>query len=130
MDQSELQQTYRPNGWTIAQVVNECADSHMNSFVRFKLALTEDIPTIKPYFENLWAELPDSRNYPIEDALKILEGLHTKWVFLLKSLTDDELNKEFIHPDSSDKISLKTNIGIYAWHGEHHLAHIQNVKKM
>ena len=124
LSNTDLQRTYRPNGWTIAQVVNHCADSHMNSFIRFKLALTEDSPTIKPYFEDRWAELPDSNNYPTEDALKILEGLHTKWVFLLRSLSEEEWDKEFVHPESGITISLKTNLGIYAWHCEHHLAHI------
>jgi len=78
LTESQLQRQYRPNGWSIRQVVNHCADSHMNSFIRFKLALTEETPTIKPYLENLWAELPDSKNYPIESSLKILEGLHKR----------------------------------------------------
>jgi len=126
---TDLQRTYRPNGWTIAQVVNHCADSHMNSFIRFKLALTEDSPKIKPYFEDHWAELVDSKNYPIDDALKILEGLHAKWVYLLRSLSDKELDKEFVHPESGERISLKRNMGIYAWHCNHHLAHVMNAKR-
>jgi len=130
LSNADLQKTYRPNGWTIAQVINHCADSHMNSFIRFKLALTEDSPTIKPYFEDRWAELPDSNNYPIDDALKILESLHAKWVYLLRSLSEEALNKEFIHPESEERISLKRNIGIYAWHCEHHLAHVVNAKKI
>lgn len=130
LSNTDLQKTYRPNGWTIAQVVNHCSDSHMNSFIRFKLALTENSPTIKPYFEDRWAELRDSINYPIDNALKILEGLHTKWVFLLRNLSEEELNKEFIHPESGEKISLKRNIGIYAWHCEHHLAHVVSAKKL
>lgn len=125
----ELEKQYRPNGWTIRQVVHHCADSHMNSLIRFKLALTENIPTIKPYSENLWAELSDTKKYPIESALKLLEGLHEKWVYLLKNLNDSELEKEFLHPENEEKITLKTNIGIYAWHCEHHLAHIINAKK-
>ena len=126
----DLQKRYRPEGWTIAQVVHHCVDSHMNSFIRFKLALTEDTPIIKIYYEDRWAELYDSKNYPIDDALKILEGLHAKWVYLLRSLSDEELNKEFIHPESDEKVSLKTNLGIYAWHCQHHLAHIVNAKKL
>lgn len=129
LSNTDLQRSYRPNGWTIAQVVNHCADSHMNSFIRFKLALTEDSPIIKPYFEDRWAELPDSNNYLTEDALKILEGLHTKWVFLLRSLSEEEWDKEFIHPESGKTISLKNNLGIYAWHCEHHLAHTVIAKK-
>lgn len=124
----ELEKQYRPKGWTIRQVVNHCADSHMNSFIRFKLALTEETPTIKPYLENLWAELPDSKIYPIEGSLKILEGVHERWVYLLKSLTDSDLNREFRHPETNALISVKTSIGVYAWHGEHHLAHIVEAK--
>lgn len=100
----------------------------MNSLIRFKLALTEDTPIIKPYFEDSWAELSDSKIYNLEDSLKLLEGLHAKWVSLLKSLTVEELNREFIHPESGKRISLKTNLGIYAWHCEHHLAHIRIAK--
>lgn len=125
----ELQKQYRPNGWTITQVVNHCADSHMNSFIRFKLALTEETPIIKPYFESLWAELPDSKDYPINDSLKLLEGLHARWINLLKTLTETDLKRAFIHPETQERISLKTNIGIYAWHCEHHLAHIKNAKQ-
>lgn len=125
----ELEKQYRPDGWTIKQVVNHCADSHMNSLIRFKLALTEETPTIKPYFENLWAELPDSKNYPIDDSLKILTGLHARWVNLLKNIHEDDLEKEFLHPETKEKVSLKTNIGIYAWHCEHHLAHITIAKQ-
>ncbi|WP_270088900.1 YfiT family bacillithiol transferase [Sphingobacterium sp. SYP-B4668] len=125
----ELEKQYRPNGWTIKQIVHHCADSHMNCLIRFKLALTEDTPTIKPYFENLWAELSDSQNYPIQSSLKILEGLHERWTNLLRGLSDSDLEKEFLHPETSRRISLKTNIGIYAWHCGHHLTHIINAKQ-
>lgn len=128
MSETELEKQYRPGGWTIRQVVNHCADSHMNSLIRFKLALTEEIPMIKPYFENLWAELSDSRQISIDSSLKILEGLHVRWVNLLRSLKENDLDKEFFHPESKEKISLKHNIGIYAWHCEHHLADIKNAK--
>lgn len=128
LDVADLQKNYRPDGWTIMQVVNHCADSHMNSMMRFKLALTEDTPTIKPYLENLWAELSDSKGFPIESALKILEGLHERWVHLLKGLSEQDLERQFIHPESNALISIKTNIGIYAWHCEHHLAHVKNAK--
>lgn len=126
LSDAELERRYRPGGWTIRQVVNHCADSHINSFIRFKLAATEDNPTIKPYHEDLWAELPDSKNYPIADALKILEGVHARWVHLIRSLED--LDRTFFHPDSGETVSLKTTIGLYAWHGEHHLAHIRRAK--
>ncbi|MFD2598562.1 YfiT family bacillithiol transferase [Sphingobacterium corticis] len=129
LTKEELAKQYRPNGWTISQVVNHCADSHMNSFIRFKLTLTENTPTIKPYFENVWAELSDSKYYPVRSSLLILEGLHERWVNLMESLSDEDLEKEFLHPENKEKISLKTNIGIYAWHCEHHLAHIVNAKQ-
>ncbi len=128
LNEKELKKQYRPNGWTIKQVVNHCADSHMNSLVRFKLTLTENTPVIKPYLENLWAELPDSKDFPIESSLKILEGIHERWSYLLKSLSETQLEKEFKHPESNEFISLKINIGIYAWHCEHHLQHIINAK--
>lgn len=129
LKEEEFEKQYRPNGWTIKQVVNHCADSHMNSLIRFKLALTEETPTIKPYLQNLWAEMPDSKDYPIADSLKILEGLHARWTNLLKNLTEHDWEKEFFHPETKDKIALKTNIGIYAWHCEHHLAHVKNAKQ-
>ncbi|MCR8666976.1 putative metal-dependent hydrolase [Aestuariibaculum sp. M13] len=125
---SDLKKTYRPNGWNIMQVVHHCADSHMNSFIRCKLALTEETPTIKPYHENLWAELPDANNPSIESSLIILEGLHQRWTFLLDSLNASDLNKSYFHPESQSYVNLKTNIGIYAWHCEHHLAHIKIAK--
>lgn len=127
--EKELNKTYRPNGWTIKQVINHCADSHMNSIIRFKLVLTEETPIVKPYFENLWAELSDSKDFQIESSLKILEGLHERWTELLKNLNETDLEKAFIHPETQEKINLKTNIGIYAWHCEHHLAHIKNAKR-
>lgn len=129
LDENDLNLRYRPKGWTITQVVHHCADSHINSYVRFKLALTENLPTIKPYEESLWAELPDSKLSPFV-SLKLLEALHEKWVFILKSLSDEDLNKEFIHPEQSEKISLKENILIYSWHCQHHLAHIRQAKEL
>ena len=128
LNEEILQKTYRPNGWTIKQVVHHCADSHMNSFIRFKLALTEENPTIKPYQENLWAELPDVLESSIYSSLQILEGLHNRWTQLLENLTEEDLNKSFQHPETGKKISLKLNIGIYSWHCRHHLAHIINAK--
>ena len=129
LDEQDLQLRYRPGGWTISQVVHHCADSHINSYVRFKLALTENIPTIKPYEESLWAELPDKQLSPFV-YLKLLEALHERWVYILKSLSEEDLNKEFIHPEQSEKISLKENILIYSWHCRHHLAHIRQAKEL
>lgn len=125
----ELKKTYRPDGWTIQQIVHHCADSHINSFIRFKLTLTENTPTIKPYFENLWAELPESNEFPIESSLKILQGIHQRWAYLLKNISQTDLDKQFKHPETNELINLKTNIGIYAWHCKHHLTHIKNAKK-
>ncbi|BAU26050.1 DinB family protein [Aneurinibacillus soli] len=121
----QLDTPYRDGGWTIRQVVHHVADSHMNAYIRFKLALTENRPTIKPYDEGLWAELSDSK-LPVAISLKLIEALHTKWAALLSNLTESDLKKEFIHPDSG-VITVERNIGIYAWHGKHHLAHIQRL---
>lgn len=126
----QLGAQYRPNGWTIRQVVNHCADSHINGFVRFKLTLTEEKPIVKPYFEERWAELIDSKAIPIEPALKMLEGLHQRWTILLKSLKEEQLKRSFIHPENEREISLEETISLYAWHGNHHLAHITTLKKI
>lgn len=122
---SDLAQTYRPGGWTAAQVIHHCADSHMNSVIRFKLALTEDVPTIRPYYEDRWAELADSRTTEVQNSIQFLIHLHFRWVVLLRSLNEADLKREFIHPEDDQKVSLAENIGIYAWHCRHHLAHIR-----
>lgn len=125
----QLDTQYRPQGWTIRQVVHHCADSHMNSFIRFKLALTEDNPTIKPYYEDRWAELPDCKNYEIESSLQLLEGLHKRWSKLLRNISDKDFERTFIHPENNKQTSIAENIGIYAWHCNHHMAHIEGLKK-
>lgn len=119
----ELDKPYRVNGWTIRQVVHHIADSHMNAFIRFKLALTEDNPTIKPYDQEEWAKSAEYK-LPIEASLKIIESLHDRWSFLLQSLSEAQLKRTFHHPDSG-LVPVERNIGIYAWHGNHHLAHIK-----
>lgn len=121
----ELNWIYRPQGWNIKQVVHHCADSHMNSLIRFKLALTEDVPTIKPYEEQLWAELADGGSNDISPSLQLIEGLHNRWVVLLKSFGEKELKRQFIHPANKKTLSLDETIGTYAWHCNHHLAHIK-----
>ncbi|WP_218096134.1 YfiT family bacillithiol transferase [Paenibacillus solanacearum] len=121
---AQLDTPYRPGGWTVRQVVHHLADSHMNSVVRFKLALTEEQPTIKPYREEAWAELPDTLHAPVELSLALLDALHARWALLLGALTETELLRTFRHPDSG-VVPLYENIGIYAWHGRHHLAHIR-----
>lgn len=129
LSDEQLDTVYRPGGWTIRQVVNHCADSHMNSLMRFKLALTEDEPEIKPYFEDRWAELEDSKNMNIDAALKMLEGIHERWTVLLRSLSKDQLSRTFIHPEHGMKFRLDENIAVYTWHCDHHLAHIKELKK-
>lgn len=121
----ELDKRYRADGWTIEQLVHHCADSHMNSYIRFKLALTEDTPEIRPYYEDRWAALSDYKQHQIEDSLVLITVLHKKWVAMLKSLTPAQLQRTFKHPESKQVFSLEENIGIYAWHCEHHLKHIQ-----
>ena len=124
----QLEASYRPNGWTIRQLVHHCADSHMNSFIRIKLALTEDRPKVKPYSENRWAELTDVTNTPVKASLQIIEGVHLRWVTLLKSLSEEQMNKCFIHPEHGIEFTIMKTIGLYAWHGNHHLAHIRLAK--
>ena len=121
----ELNWVYRPKGWNIKQVVHHCADSHINSFIRFKLALTEDVPAIKPYEEQLWAELADGNADDISFSIQIIEGVHARWVLLLKSLGERELKRQFFHPANLKISSLEETIGVYAWHCNHHLKHIE-----
>ena len=125
----QLDTPYRQGGWTVRQVVHHCADSHMNSLMRFKLTLTEENPTIKPYLQDRWVELPDSKNAPIESSLKMLEGIHERWSILLNSFTEADLHKTFSHPEHGRGFRLDDTIGSYAWHCNHHLAHITELKK-
>jgi hypothetical protein len=127
LSDSQLDTPYRPDGWTIRQVVHHVADSHMNSYIRFKLALTEDLPTIKPYDEAKWAKLSDSVYLPVEISLQLLDTLHLRWVDVLRSITVEAFNRSFIHPESGETLLAK-NLGIYAWHGNHHIAHITNLR--
>lgn len=120
----DLEKTYRPGGWTATQVINHCADSHMNAFVRFKLALTEDHPTIKPYAEAKWAELPDAKTFPAAVSIQLLEALHARWTALLQSLDDAQWNAGFIHPEHGGELKLYETVSLYAWHCEHHFAHL------
>ncbi|WP_283637205.1 YfiT family bacillithiol transferase [Aquaticitalea lipolytica] len=121
----QLHWPYRPNGWNIKQVVHHCADSHMNSIIRFKLALTEDSPTIRPYYEDRWATLVDGNDNNLENTLLLLKGLHAKLGILLRSITKEQMAREFIHPEHGRRFRLDETIGIYAWHSNHHLAHIK-----
>jgi len=129
LKEEQLNTPYRPEGWTVRQVIHHLADSHMNSFIRIKLALTENNPVIKPYYEKRWAELPDSLNFPIASSLAIVEGVHERWGYLLEQLTEEDLKKTFIHPGINKEFTIKESIGTYAWHGNHHLAHITHLKE-
>ena len=123
LSEPQLDTRYRPGGWTLRQVVHHLADSHLNSIIRFKWALTEERPTIKPYFEDRWAELADYQG-PVEGSLALLEALHARWVVLLRSLGPDQLRRAFHHPELGADVPLDRNVGLYAWHGRHHLAHV------
>lgn len=125
LSQEQLLWAYRPEGWTVHQVIHHCADSHMNAIIRFKLALTEDNPTIKPYREDLWAKLDDTVNLPIEHSLQILNGLHRRWEQVLKAISNEDLQRTFIHPEQNEKITIAQNIAQYDWHCRHHLGHIR-----
>lgn len=127
LSEDQLNLTYREGGWTLRQVVHHVADSHINAYTRFKLALTEDNPTIRPYFEDRWAELQDFRA-DIQVSLTLLEALHQRWVILLKSLSEADYERTFQHPESGKTTSLAYNLGTYAWHGNHHLAHITSLR--
>jgi len=123
----QLDTPYREGGWTIRQVVHHLADSHINSFVRFKLALTEDEPTVRDYDEKQWAETVDATDAPLDVSLDLLESLHKRWIFLLESLTANEFQKKFRHPERG-LMTLDTNLQLYAWHGRHHVAHIEALR--
>ena len=117
--------SYREGGWTVQQIVHHLADSHMNAFIRFKLALTEEKPVIKPYSEALWAEMPDATDHSVDDSLQIITGLHRRWVKLLQSMDQNQFMRPLHHPGSGKDYALWEMLAIYSWHCEHHLAHIR-----
>ena len=125
---AQLDTPYRPAGWSVRQVVHHVPDSHLNSYVRFKLALTEDEPTIKPYAEDRWAELADTKATPVEVSLTLLDSLHDRWVRLLRSLTPEEWKRTFRHPDLG-AMTLEKTLALYAWHGRHHVGHITTLRE-
>ena len=128
LSSEDRERVYRPGGWTIRQLVHHIGDSHMNCLIRFKWAMTEDKPVIKPYHEDRWAELEDYRTTPIPLALDFVETVHRRLSALLRSLSDSDLKKQFHHPEYKTDVALGPNIGQYAWHGRHHLAHIALAK--
>ena len=123
----QIDTPYREGGWTVRQVVHHVPDSHMNSYVRYRLALTEDEPTIRPYKEDLWAELEDARHAPLELSLALLDALHQRWVLLLKSIAPEDWGRAMVHPERG-RVTLENNLAIYAWHGRHHVAHIASLR--
>lgn len=125
---AQLDTPYRPDGWTVRQVVHHVPDSHLNSYIRFKLALTENNPTIRPYFEDRWAQLEDGRTGNIEISLSLLEALHKRWILFLRSLSPADFQKTLVHPDSGE-LRLDKNLCMYAWHGRHHTAQIISLRK-
>jgi hypothetical protein len=124
----QLNTPYRPGGWTVRQVVHHLPDSHMNAFMRFRWALTEEDPTIKPYDQERWAQLEDSQKAPAEISLTLLEALHQRWVMLLRSLKPRDFARTFRHPELG-VVSLEKNLSLYAWHGRHHVAHITSLRE-
>ena len=128
LDEAQLDTPYRPGGWTVRQVVHHVVDSQLNGYVRFKWALTEDAPQIKVYDQAAWAELADGREAPVEVSLAFLEALHRRWVYLLRSLGDEDLARTFEHPDWG-VVRLDLTMALYAWHGDHHVAHVRALRQ-
>jgi len=123
---TNLETPYRPGGWTVRQVVHHVPESHMNAYIRFKLALTEDAPTIRPYQEDRWAQLPDGRTAPPSLSLDLLDAIHRRWVLVLKAMSPAEFQKTYVHPEMG-VVPLDAALALYAWHGQHHIGHIQLV---
>lgn len=129
LDQAQLDTPYREGGWTVRQLVHHVADSHMNAYIRFKLGLTEDKPTIKPYEEQEWALLADNQLVPINVSLTLLHALHLRWVATIKDLSEEQWNRLVVHPAANREMSLWFLLGLYAWHGNHHVAHITTLRE-
>jgi uncharacterized damage-inducible protein DinB len=127
LSDDQLDTPYRDGGWTVRQTVHHIADSHMNSFIRFRLALTEDKPLVKPYNEKDWAELVDSRTADVRLSLSLVDALHARWVMLMRAMTGEDFLRPFLHPDYGER-RLDWNLLLYSWHGKHHLAHITRLE--
>jgi|SRR5579862_328609 len=129
LDEAQLQTQYRPDGWTVHQLVHHIADSHLNAYTRFKLGLTEDNPTIRPYEEKLWAKLDDVKTLPVNVSVTLLFALHARWYAALEQLTEIEWARTVFHPVLEKRITLWFLLGMYAWHGKHHVAHISELRR-
>lgn len=129
LSKSQLDTPYRPGGWTVRQLVHHIADSHVNSYVRFRWTLTEQLPKIKTYNQNLWAELPDARSAKIDLSVNIITAIHARWVALLEEMNPEHFERELYHPEMDKNLSLNFMLSLYAWHCDHHLAHITELKK-
>lgn len=128
LDEAQLQTPYRPEGWTVHQLVHHVADSHCNAYTRFKLGLTEDNPSIKPYNEKDWAELSDTTNLPINISITLLHALHLRWMEVLRNIKEEQWKRTVFHPENNKQMSLWYLLGMYAWHGKHHTAHITRLR--
>ena len=129
LDDAQLNTTYREGGWTVKQLVHHVADSHMNAYIRFKLGLTEENPTIKAYHEELWAEMADTTNLPINISLTLLHALHRRWYEILKNMSETDFQRTLFHPQHKKEMSLWYLLGMYAWHGRHHVAHVTRLRE-
>lgn len=129
LSDAQLDTPYRPGGWTVRQVVHHLPDSHLNSYIRFHWTLTEETPKIKAYFEQRWAELPYLSNLPVATSLELLKSVHQRWVHLLRFMSWEDFERAYIHPEDGLTYPLKKVIGLYAWHGDHHVAHINSLAK-
>ncbi len=127
-NEKQLDSKYRPGGWTVRQVIHHMPDSHLNSYLRFRWAMTEEKPVIKAYLEGKFAEMMDYENTPIEVSLDLLESLHKRWIILLNNLSDEDWKRTFIHPENGKEISLREMLPLYAWHCEHHFEHVNQLK--
>lgn len=128
LNDPQLDTPYRDGGWTVRQTVHHVADSHLNAYCRFRLALTEDTPTVKPYMEARWAELPDARTLPVAPSLAIIDGVHTRLIALIDAMTPEEWRRGFVHPEHGRTMTLGQTAALYSWHSRHHVAHITNLR--
>jgi uncharacterized damage-inducible protein DinB len=129
LNDDQIQTPYRDGGWTVNQVIHHVADSHMNAFIRFKLGLTEDNPTIKPYIQSAWGDTADVTAVPVNLSITLLHSLHHRWYELLKTISDEQWDRTIYHPEQERKITLWELLLIYAWHGKHHAAHVTNLRE-